>query len=72
MSTLTVHIENFDQDIAIRTILDALHVRYEEAINMDETEHLLSSPANAAHLKKSIDQAERGEVIKVDLNTLLP
>ena len=72
MSTLTVHLENDDQDIAIRTILDALHVKYEEANIMDETEYLLSSSANAAHLKKSIEQAERGDVVKINLNTLLP
>ncbi len=72
MSTLTIHIENSDQDVAIRTILEALHVRYEETDSMDTTEYLLSSPANAAHLKKSIEQAERGEGVSVNLDTLFP
>lgn len=32
-----------------------------------ETFHLLKSPANAAHLSKSIDQYQRGEVHERDL-----
>ena len=28
-----------------------------------ETVHLLRSPANAAHLQRSLDQAERGELL---------
>lgn len=38
---------------------------------MDETEYLLSTPANAEHLKRSIEQLKRGatqehELIEVD------
>jgi hypothetical protein len=73
MSTLTIHPENIEQDAAIRTLLDALHVRYEEVDNgMNETEYLLSSPANAEHLKQSIAQLENGEGKEIDLDTLLP
>ncbi|GAB2935235.1 type II toxin-antitoxin system Phd/YefM family antitoxin [Hafnia psychrotolerans] len=35
---------------------------------MQETLHLFSNPANAAHLMESIAQAERGEVIPFDLS----
>lgn len=72
MTTLTLHIGDKDQETAIRTILEALHVNYDEGDTTDTTEYLLSSPANAAHLKKSIEQAERGEVVKVNLDTLVP
>jgi antitoxin YefM len=29
-----------------------------------ETVHLLRSPANAAHLQRSLEQAERGELLE--------
>jgi len=32
-----------------------------------ETVHLLKSPANAAHLERSIEQYRRGEVVERDL-----
>lgn len=34
---------------------------------MMETVHLLSSPVNASRLKASIDAADRGEFVEVDL-----
>lgn len=39
--------------------------RYEA---MEETAHLLSTPANAAHLMESIKQASEGNVLAKDLN----
>ncbi|ANT70213.1 type II toxin-antitoxin system Phd/YefM family antitoxin [Aeromonas hydrophila] len=33
---------------------------------MLETIYLFSNPANAAHLNESLEQLERGEVVKVD------
>ncbi|MFA5418437.1 MAG: hypothetical protein WC341_08265 [Bacteroidales bacterium] len=72
-TTLTIRPANSEQDIAIRTILDALHVPYEEAdTEMDETEYLNSSPANAIRLKQAIEDLKQGKGIEVDLNTLLP
>jgi hypothetical protein len=59
MTTLTLHIENSTQDAAIRTLLDALHVKYDEVNDMDETEYLNSSAVNAERLKKSIDQIKK-------------
>lgn len=38
-----------------------------EWASMQETLHLLSSPENAARLKASIEAAERGEFVEVDL-----
>jgi antitoxin YefM len=32
-----------------------------------ETVHLLRSPANAAHLQRSLDEAERGELLEQPL-----
>lgn len=34
---------------------------------MDTTEYLLSSPANAEHLRRSIAQLERGEFVFVEI-----
>lgn len=34
---------------------------------MQETVHLLSSPENAARLKASIESADRGEFVDIDL-----
>ncbi len=35
-----------------------------------ETEYLLSNPANVQHLRKSIEQANHGETVKVDIKDL--
>lgn len=73
MTTLKVHIENTSQDAAVRTLLDALHVRYEDTDNgMDETEYLKSSPSNAARLNQAIDDLNQGKGVQVDLKTLFP
>ena len=34
---------------------------------MDTTEYLLSSKANAEHLRRSIEQLERGEFVQVEI-----
>lgn len=39
-------------------------VPYDDWAAEQETRYLLDHPANAAHLKKSIEEAERGETIK--------
>ncbi len=70
MTTLTVHPISEDQETAIRIFLDALHVNYKATEASDDTEYLLSSPANAAHLQKSIGQAQNGEVVKLDLDDI--
>ncbi len=70
MTTLTVHPISEDQETAIRIFLDALHVDYKITEASDDTDYLLSSPANAAHLQKSIEQAQNGEVVKLSLDDI--
>jgi glucose-6-phosphate isomerase len=70
MTTLTVHPVSEDQETAIRLLLDALHVDYKATEDTDETEYLLSSPANAEHLKKSIEQGQKGEVTNLSLDDI--
>lgn len=70
MTTLTVHPISEDQETAIRIFLDALHVDYKTTEASDDTDYLLSSPANAAHLQKSIEQAQNGEVVKLSLDDI--
>ncbi len=72
MTTLTVHIEDANQDAAVRTLLDALRVRYEELNVMDETEYLNSSPANKARLDQAIEEIKQGKGIEIDIDTLSP
>ena len=42
----------------------------EEYASMAETLHLLSNPANAAHLRESIAQMNAGQVIEMDPSDL--
>jgi hypothetical protein len=70
MTTLTVHPQSSDQETAIRLFLDALKVDYNAIDETEETAYLLSSAANAEHLKKSFEQAQRGEVTEVHLDDI--
>ncbi len=51
------------------TLITRRHAQSAVAMSLDiynslmETVHLLRSPANAAHLQRSIDQADRGELM---------
>ncbi len=69
MATITIHTATSDQETAIRVFLDALHVEY-KSDETDDTEYLLSSSANADHLKKSIEQSKNGEVTKLNLDDI--
>ncbi len=70
MTTLTIHPISEDQETAIRIFLDALHVEYRTSEQSDDTDYLLASPANAEHLQKSIDQAQKGEVTSLSLDDI--
>ena len=67
MTTLTIHPATDDQETAIRMFLDDLHVDYKADKITDDTSYLLSSPANAEHLEKSINQGNAGQVTALGL-----
>lgn len=46
---------------------DAVVMSLEQFNSLLETVHLLKSPANAAHLARSIEQYRRGEIAEHDL-----
>lgn len=46
-------------------VAKAIKERSGEAAAKDETEYLLSTPANREHLMRSIRQAERGELVAI-------
>lgn len=59
-----------DADVTIisrRDAPDAVVMSFDHYSSLIETVHLLSSPANAAHLAKSITQARAGEAKQRDL-----
>ena len=70
MTTLTISPASSDQETAIRIFLDALHVEYKANDDADDTTYLLSSTANAEHLKKSIEQGQKGEVTTLHLDDI--
>ncbi|GAA3958607.1 DUF2683 family protein [Mucilaginibacter dorajii] len=70
MTTLTIHPVSEDQETAIRIFLDALHVNYDASEETDDTAYLLSSPANAEHLQKSMQQGQNGEITKLGLDDI--
>ncbi|MFD2721129.1 hypothetical protein ACFST9_20610 [Hymenobacter monticola] len=43
--------------------------RKAKTVEMDTTEYLLSSEANAEHLRRSIEQLERSEFVQVEIPT---
>lgn len=47
--------------IARRDAPDAVVMSFDYYTSLMETVHLLSTPANAAHLEKSLEQARKGE-----------
>lgn len=53
--------------IARRDAPDAVVMSLETFNSLMETVHLLKSPANAAHLARSIEQHQRSKVITRDL-----
>ena len=70
MTTLTVHPLSTDQETVIRLFLDALHVEYKTSEETDDTTYLLSSIANAEHLKKSFEQDKNGETTMLHLDDI--
>ena len=55
-----------DADVTLITRRDAssaVLISLETYNSLMETVHLLRSPANAAHLQQSLEQADRGELV---------
>ncbi len=53
--------------ISRRDADDAVVMSLEQFNGLMETVHLLKSPANAAHLAKSIEQYQNAQVVKYEL-----
>ncbi|HZW14450.1 MAG TPA: type II toxin-antitoxin system prevent-host-death family antitoxin [Noviherbaspirillum sp.] len=53
--------------IARRDAPDAVVMSFDQYCSLMETVHLLSSPANAAHLARSINQLRNGQAMRRDL-----
>lgn len=53
--------------ISRRDADDAVLMSLDQFNGLMETVHLLKSPANAAHLVKSIDQYKKGQTVKREL-----
>lgn len=59
-----------DADVTLitrRHAQDAVVMSLDTYNSLMETVHLLRSPANAAHLQRSLEQAERGELLEQTL-----
>ena len=55
-----------DADVTLitrRSAQDAVVMSLDTYNSLIETVHLLRSPANAAHLQRSLEQADRGELL---------
>ena len=55
-----------DADVTLitrRSAQDAVVMSLDTYNSLIETVHLLRSPANAAHLQRSLEQADRGEML---------
>ena len=70
MTTLTVKIHNEEEEKALIAFLDKLNYEYEEDIETDTTEYLLSSDAMKKHLDTSVQQANAGKVSSIPLDDL--
>ena len=68
METLIVHPETPEKAAALKAVMKALNVAYEE--DMDTTEYLLSTKANEQALEQSIEQAEKGEIKTIILDDI--
>ncbi len=70
MRTLTIHTTSDEQETAIRSFLDALHVDYQSTEETDDTTYLLSSEAKVNQLQKSIEQEKNGGATKLGLDDI--
>ncbi len=71
-TTFELHADELDSNFvkALKTLFKNRNLKITVDADMDTTEYLLSNPANREHLLRSIEQAERGEVIHVSWEEL--
>ena len=74
-TNLKYHLDNVVQDNTPLIVQrpngeSVVVISLEDYNSMVETEYLLSNPANVEHLRKSFEQANNGETVKVDINNL--
>jgi len=68
MSILTIHPKDEAQEKALKAIFEAFSIKYEK--ELDETEYLKVSEANAIALNKSIEQLDADKGVKISLDDL--
>ena len=68
METLIVHPETQEKAEALKAVMKAMDVAYEE--DMDTTDYLLSIKANKEALEQSIEQAKKGETTTITLDDI--
>jgi hypothetical protein len=68
MTTLTVHPVDEKQEKALKAVLDAMEVKYEE--EPDTSEYLLADPAMKKHLQQSMEEAKQGKVTTIPTEDL--
>ncbi|HEY9196791.1 MAG TPA: DUF2683 family protein [Mucilaginibacter sp.] len=68
MSTLLIHIETEAQEKAVKAVLEALQISFEQEV--DETEYLMSSPAMVAKIDEARNEARQGKGTKIDTKDL--
>ena len=73
-TNLKKHLDKVSQDHETMFVVSGerkvVMMSLEEYNALNETAYLLQNPANANHLKESIQEAERGEVVKVSLEDI--
>lgn len=70
MSTFVVHLETEAQEKAVKAVLEALQINFEQEV--DETEYLLSSPAMVARIEQSEKDVKAGKGVKAEITYLTP
>ena len=68
METLIVHPETPEKAEALKAVMKALNVAYEE--DMDTTAYLLSTKANKESLEQSIEQVQKGKTTTITLDDI--
>ncbi len=68
MNTFVVHLETEAQEKAVKAVLEALHINFEQ--EADETEYLMSPPTMVARIEQSEKDIKAGKGVKVDITYL--